>query len=72
MRIFGIAVRIIGGEDEMVTAHFFYRMARRRLIGLDRDKALALEIFTRRHLEIRHEDIALALVAFIQAPEQPR
>ena len=56
----------------MVAAEFFDGMARGRFVGLDGNEALALEIFARRHLQVRHENVAFALVAFVQAPEQPR
>ena len=70
--ILRIAVRIIGGKDQLVAAELCDGVARRRFVGLDRYPALALEIFAWLHHQVGHENIAFALVAFVQAPQQPR
>src|SRR2546422_9506628 len=69
-RILGVAVRVVGGEDDVVRERL-RRVAAGLLVALDRRPARALEVLARRAREVRRLDGATPLDVLVHPPEEP-
>ena len=71
LRVFRIAVRVIGGCDEVVVAHRGDDMRHELFVALDRAEPLPPEIFRWRHRQMGHLAIGLAPLVMLVHPVEP-
>src|SRR6478672_7648856 len=67
----GVAVRIVGGEDESIRADEIDHVLYPSFVRFHRNKNLTLKVLTGRHRQILGPDIAFTLPAFVESPKQP-
>src|SRR6266850_3888816 len=66
-----VGVRIVGRDDEVVGAHLVDDVDRRRLVHVERDVALTLEVLARRHRELVLAAGAELVPLIVEAPQPP-
>src|SRR2546428_1795444 len=66
-----VGVRIVGRANEVLGAHFVADVDRRLLVHVERDVALALEVFARRHRQLVLAAGAELLPLVVEPPQPP-
>src|SRR5690606_9257885 len=66
-----VRVRVVAGDDEILRAELVDRVYRRLFVDVQRDVALTLEIFARRHRQLHLAARTELLPVVVQAPQPP-
>src|SRR5947209_4444204 len=69
---FRVAVWEVRREDDPIVTDGIDDVLDRLLVALDRDEALPLEVFARRHRQLARVDVTQPLPVLVHAPEQER